>query len=156
MSLRWHDMKMRITHFCRTYILPLPCVIFLFFTGCSKEENQNQIPYVAVNFVITPNSTEYLELNPVGGWVYLTGGYKGILVYRKSTTEFMAYERACPYDWDVTGARIDVEASAMTAVCPVCQSKFILIDGSTFEGPTHYPLKQYQTQYDGNLLYITN
>ena len=131
-------------------------IIFFGLTACSKEENKNEIPVVSVNFVITPNSTEYLELNAVGGWVTVTGGYRGIIIYRKSSSEFMAFERACPYDWQETDARVDIEASGLTVVCPSCQSKFILIDGTPFEGPSHYPLKQYQTQYDGNLLYISN
>jgi nitrite reductase/ring-hydroxylating ferredoxin subunit len=131
-------------------------ILILVIAGCSKEEKKNEIPVVAVNFVIDPGSTEYLELNGVGGWVYLTGGYRGIIIYRKSISEFMAYERACPYDWELTDARVDVEASGMTTACPSCNSKFILIDGTPFEGPTHYPLKQYQTQFDGNLLYVTN
>ena len=131
-------------------------IVLLVITGCSKEEKKNEIPVVAVSFVINPNSTEYLELNGVGGWVTVTGGYRGIIVYRKSISEFMAFERGCPYDWELTEARVDVEASGMTAICPSCKSKFILLDGTPFEGPTHYPLKQYQTQFDGNLLYISN
>jgi nitrite reductase/ring-hydroxylating ferredoxin subunit len=131
-------------------------VLLIAITGCSKEDTKNEIPVVAVSFVVDPNSTQYLELNGVGGWVTVTGGYRGIIIYRKSISEFMAYERACPYDWEKTDARVDVEASGLTAVCPSCKSKFILIDGTPFEGPSHYPLKQYQTQFDGNLLYISN
>jgi nitrite reductase/ring-hydroxylating ferredoxin subunit len=128
----------------------------LIIGGCSKEEQKNEIPVVPVNFVVSPNSTEYIELNSVNGWVTVTGGYQGIIIFRKSLTEFMAYERACPYDWEQPDARVTVEASGITAVCPVCKSKFILTDGTPFEGPTHYPLKTYQTTYDGNLLFITN
>lgn len=130
--------------------------IFLVLIGCSKEEKKNEIPVVAVSFVINPNSTEYIELNGTGGWVYLTGGYRGIIVYKKSDYEFMAYERACPYDWELTDARIDVEATWLTTTCPSCKSRYILTDGTPIEGPTHYALKQYQTQYDGTLLYISN
>ena len=132
---------------------------FLFFLGmegCSKQEQQNEIPVVPVNFVVYPNSTEYLELNVVNGWVAVTGGYRGIIIFRTSMTEFMAFERACPYDWELTDARIDVEPSWLTTICPSCKSKYILTDGTPFEGPTHYALKQYQTQYDGTLLYISN
>lgn len=131
-------------------------LLLILLAGCAKEDNPNEIPYVAVSFVILPNSTEYLELNGVGGWVYLTGGYRGIIVYRKSIDEFMAFERACPNDWEAADARIDVETSGITMVCPSCQSKFIVIDGTPFEGPSHYPMKQYQTQYDGAQLYVTN
>lgn len=134
----------------------IPFIVLLGITACSKEKNSNEIPVVAVNFVITPNSTEYLELNGVGGWVTVTGGYRGIIIYRKSITEFMAFERACPFDWEQTNARVEVEVSGLTAICPSCKSKFILLDGTPFEGPSNYPLKPYQTQYDGNLLYIFN
>ena len=138
---------------------PLSILIMVglfFLSGCSKESERNDIPDVAVNFSLNPNSTEYIELNGVNGWVYLTGGYKGILIYRKSLNEFMAYERACPFDWEVTGARIEVESSGLTVECPICHSKYIMIDGTPYEGPTHFILKQYMTNYDGNLLYISN
>ena len=149
-------MKTKIAYF---FILS---VLFV-FGSCKKEDPQNEIPDVPdeipdvpVNFSLDPNSTQYLELNVVNGWVYLTGGYRGILVFRKSVTEFMAYERACPYDWDLANARLEVDVSGITAVCPSCQSKFILLDGSPYEGPSPYPMKQYQTTYDGILLYIYN
>jgi nitrite reductase/ring-hydroxylating ferredoxin subunit len=131
-------------------------IIFL-ISGCKKESEQNnEIPVVAVSISISPNSTEYVELNPVNGWVYLTGGYRGIIVYRRSLNEFVAFERACPYDWNANNTRIMVDTSGITAQCPTCKSKFILLDGSTYSGPSGYPLKQYQTSYDGNMLYIFN
>lgn len=132
-------------------------LFFLLLPGCSKKsENANDIPYVFVNFSINPNSTEYIRLNTVNGSEYLTGGYKGILVFRKSVNEFVSFERACPYDWQSTNARIVIDTSGITAYCPVCKSKYILLDGTPYSGPSRYPLKQYQTSYDGNLLYISN
>jgi nitrite reductase/ring-hydroxylating ferredoxin subunit len=131
-------------------------LITLLLLGCSKEENPNDIPVVAVNFVVNPNSTEYLELNAVNGWVTVTGGYRGIIIFRKSLNEFAAFERACPYDWQQSDARIEVESSGITAICPHCSSKFILLDGSPFNGPSPYPLKPYLASYDGTLLFISN
>jgi nitrite reductase/ring-hydroxylating ferredoxin subunit len=132
-------------------------LLFFLLSGCSKKSDSvNNMPNVLVNFSINPNSTEYLRLNTVNGWEYLTGGYQGILVFRKSFTEFVAFERACPYDWQNTKARIVVDTSGMTAYCPVCKSKYILLDGTPYSGPSRYPLKLYQTSYDGNLLYISN
>ena len=92
---------------------------------CKKESQQNEIPVVAVSIAITPNSTEYIQLNTVNGWVYITGGYDGIIVFRSSTDGFMAYERACPYDWEQTTARLVVDNSGITTECPSCKSKFI-------------------------------
>jgi nitrite reductase/ring-hydroxylating ferredoxin subunit len=122
----------------------------------TQTETQSQIPVVPVSISLNPNSTEYIHLNPVNGWETITGGYKGIVVFRVSATEFTAFERACPYDWSVTTARLTVDAGGTTATCPSCKSRFILIDGTPFAGPSHFPLKQYQTTYDGYLLYIFN
>ncbi len=125
-------------------------------SGCGKEDHYQGVPDVPVSFVIDPNSTQYLEISHVSGWIYLTGGYNGILVYRPGLSEFVAYDRACPYDYENPDARIEVEASGTTCVCPVCGSKYIIIDGSPYEGPSRYLLKQYQATYDGSLLYIYN
>jgi nitrite reductase/ring-hydroxylating ferredoxin subunit len=124
--------------------------------SCKKETPAPEIPFTYVNFSLNPNGTQYLSLNGVGGWETVTGGYKGILIYRKSINEFMAYERACPYDPLVSGAQIRVDKSAITCTCPICASKFIITDGSPYAGPSHYPLKQYTTVYDGAMLYISN
>jgi nitrite reductase/ring-hydroxylating ferredoxin subunit len=135
-------------------------VLLLFQTNCKKgdsqSDSQSQIPVVAVSIQLNPNSTEYIHLNPVNGWETITGGYRGIIVFRKSENEFTAFDRACPYDWSLATSRLTVDAAGTTATCPNCKSKFILLDGTPFQGPSHYSLKQYQTSYDGYLLYIFN
>jgi nitrite reductase/ring-hydroxylating ferredoxin subunit len=130
--------------------------VILISAGCKKEEPPPEIPNTYVNFTIDPNGTQYINLNVVNGWETVTGGYKGILIFRKSTNEFVAFERACPHDPQVSGAQVRVETSGVTCVCPSCASKYILTDGTPFEGPSRYPLKQYTTYYDGVLLHVTN
>jgi|WetSurMetagenome_2_1015567.scaffolds.fasta_scaffold42043_3 hypothetical protein len=133
--------------------------VFLVSSGvssCGKESSQPQIPDVPVSFVINPNSTEYLNLNYIGGWEYVTGGYDGILITRTTLNDFVAFERACPYDFNKEGARIVVDTSMITCYCPVCMTKYIMVDGTPYEGPGRYPLKQYQAVYDGSLLYVSN
>jgi nitrite reductase/ring-hydroxylating ferredoxin subunit len=124
--------------------------------GCKKEEQQPEIPNVYVNFSLNPNSTQYINLNSVNGWETVTGGYNGILIFRNSVTEFSVFERACPYDPLTQGAQVRVDDSGITCFCPICGSKFIMIDGTPYDGPSHYPLKQYNAYYDGAILYITN
>jgi nitrite reductase/ring-hydroxylating ferredoxin subunit len=130
--------------------------VFLFSVSCKKETQPTEIPYVYVNFSLNPNSTQYIELNVVNGWETVYGGYNGILIFRKSLDEFSAFERACPYDPLTAGAQVKVDKSGITCYCPVCGSKYIMTDGTPYEGPSHYPLKQYATYYDGAMLYITN
>ncbi len=126
--------------------------------SCSKSsENQpNDIPVTPVNFSIDVTSTTYSELNTVSGSIYLTGGYRGILVYRISTTDFVAFERACPYDWQKTDARIVRTASGLILDCPSCKSQFSILDGTPLSGPSKYPLKTFQTSFESPMLYVYN
>ena len=142
--------------FFRSGFLSLMFILFLLFPQCKKENQQNEIPTVAVSISIDPNSTEFIRLNSVNGWEYLTGGYRGIIVFRSSTNGFMAFERACPYDWNSNTTRIVVDSSGITTVCPTCKSKFILLNGAPYAGPSPYSMKQYQTTYNGTTLYIYN
>jgi hypothetical protein len=124
--------------------------------SCKKEEQAPEIPYVYVNFSLNPNGTQYIKLNVVNGWETVYGGYNGILIFRKSINEFSAFERACPYDPLKEGAQVRVDASGITCFCPICGSKYIMVDGTPYEGPSHFSLKQYSTVYDGSMLYISN
>lgn len=125
-----------------------------FFYSCKKDKDE--IPNTYVNFYININSTQYIDLNPVGGWVYLTGGVRGIIVYRQSMEEFVALERNCSYQPSNECATVEVESSGMTAIDSCCGSRFLLMDGSLVNGPATRSLKLYQTSFDGNTLHIFN
>ncbi len=127
--------------------------VFLSFNSCGKDENETSIPYVYVDFLLYPNTLDYIA---DGQWAYVSGGYKGIIIYRPMNDQFMAYERACPFDPLVEGARIEVESSGIIAVDSVCGSRFLLTDGTPIAGPAGIPLKQYRTSYDGYVLRVYN
>ncbi len=135
-------------------------LLIFFLTGCQKDA-YTPLPFVEVNIQIFPDSLQYLELNSAGGFVYLTANYpsRGILVYRLNQTEFIAFERTCPYDPDgcCEGnqcSRLVMDDSRMTVSDACCGSVYLILDGSNVSGPSHYPLKQYHTSYDGNSLRI--
>ncbi len=131
---------------------------FIVFPGCSNDEVEDEIPFAYVNFYIDPNSTFYWRLNNTGGWEYVVANEpsRGIIIYRGFQDDFKAYERTCPYDPYESCARIEVEASNITMIDSCCGSRFIILDGSPFDGPSKRPLKQYRTIYDGNLLHVFN
>ncbi|MFN3876197.1 MAG: hypothetical protein ACK4L7_09840, partial [Flavobacteriales bacterium] len=64
--------------------------------ACRKPGNQG-IPPVSVDISININNPAYADLAVPGGWLYLSGGSRGIIVYRSSPTEFAAHDRHCPY-----------------------------------------------------------
>lgn len=130
-------------------------LLLVLSSSCKKDEKE-YIPNVYVNFQIDPNSTMYLGLNQVGGWSYLTGGVAGIVVYRETQEVFKAYDRACPYDYDVEGSLVEMEPSGLTLIDSLCGSRYIITDGSVLAGPTSRGLKSYRTSYDGRLLFVYN
>jgi len=132
----------------------LLALVMLGVAGCDKDDNK--VPNVPVNMVISTTDPEFNDLNAVGGWIYLTGGSRGIVVYRFSIDEFMAYDRHCTYNPSDACGLVEVDQSGVIAEDACCGSKFILTDGTVAEGPAEVPLKYYQTSFDGNLLHIYN
>jgi len=127
-------------------------LVLLFVSGCRKEK-QPQIPYVYVNLQLYPNSLDYI---PVGGHKYFNGGFRGIVVYRSLEEQFEVYERCCPYDPQKTNAKVSVNANGTTCLDSICMSKFILMDGTPYSGPSPYSLMRYHCTYDGDILMVFN
>lgn len=90
-----------------------------------------------------------------GGYAYIPGGYKGLLVVRQNAGQYYAFERACPYDPTASCSEIKVDASNLFIVDDCCGSQFNL-QGEVTGGPAVYGLRQYQTALMGSVLYIKN
>jgi len=130
-------------------------VLFLLIS-CSKNINNSNIPYVPVNIDIYPANPLYIDINVVGGWIYVNGGSRGIIIYRFSPDEFYAYDRHCTYQPTNACGKVKMDTDNITLVDTCCGSKFIVVDGSIINGPAGLPLNKYQTYYDGTTLHITN
>ncbi|MDZ7743202.1 MAG: Rieske (2Fe-2S) protein [Bacteroidota bacterium] len=140
----------------KLYRLLLIVLLAGIYSSCGKESEQGQIPYKYVNFSINPASIEFGSLNIPGNWAYVTGGYRGIVIYHASQDNYFAFDRACTYDWDQDCAQVKVDDDNIIARCPCCESQYLLTDGSPFDGPAIRSLRQYTTHYDGNLLHVSN
>jgi nitrite reductase/ring-hydroxylating ferredoxin subunit len=126
----------------------------LFFPYGCKDKNESRIPEVYVDFYININDPQFFDLQGVGNYVYVTGGVAGIIVYRKSEDEFVALDRCCSYNPD---KRSKVEVDTVTnqkIICPCCKSEFSLDNGYVLKSPASAPLKQYQTEFDGENVHI--
>jgi len=130
-------------------------VVLILFSFLSCKKDSNEVPDVFVDVYLYTTEPAFAPLNATSGYIYVTGGSKGIIVYRKSQTEFMAYERHCTYDVP-TGSFVTVDASGLLAEDAACTSKFLITDGSPNQGPAINSLKQYQTAFDGTVLHIFN
>ncbi len=135
-------------------ILASSGLFILILNGC--EENTSQIPQVPVNLYLNLNNPEYFDLQPVNGFVYEEGGYRGIVIFQRAQSDYVAYDRASPYDPTNDCAKIYVDQTRLIAVDSCSGSEFQMYDGSVVKGPAEYPLKMYQTSFDGSILYIYN
>ena len=67
------------------------------FQNCKNDNNY--IPYAYVNFYVYLGDPEFYELNAIGNSVFYNyEGYKGIIIYRKSTDEFQIFDQCCSYE----------------------------------------------------------
>ena len=135
----------------------LTALLLLGLIAPSCESNRRQIiPYVQV-FV---DLDLYAELGTLGigsTMVIPDEGYKGIVLYREDDMIFHAYDMTCTEypEHDAGVVRDTVFDGVYT--CPECNSRFIIINGAYPDsGPAEFPLVEYRTAVQGNLLLITN
>lgn len=139
------------------------CLCFstlLLLSSCKK--NNQVIPSVPVDIYIYLTQPIYSSLNSPNGWVYLTGGAKGIIVYN-SGSGYKAYDRSCTYDPTTSCSSVFVTTDNITlkdSCCSgdaCCKSKFIITDGGPISGLATIALVQYRTEViNGNELHIYN
>ena len=140
-------------------ITVLICFFILAGTNGCKDDYNSVVPYVDVNYNITP--TNIIELNiPGGSYYFKNPGYGGLIIFRDltdSSNPFLAFDGACTYDVPSV-CRVVAEDDGGLVKCPCCGSEFILFggNGSPTKGPATEPLKQYRTNYSNGLINVRN
>ena len=130
----------------KLFFIGILLITTLFFS-CKKNDSGS--PSTGVDFHINITLPNYAALNAIGGWVYYDAqGLRGIIIYRKTSTEFMAYERNCTYQPSNSCAQVQVQISGITAIDSCCGSKFLMADGSVYSPPATIALTKYQTTFD--------
>lgn len=134
--------------------MKLPFILFLTITlllfGCNKNA-KHPVPSIAFDITINLTLPSYSDLNGVGGYAFVTGGSKGIIVYRRSIDEFIAFDRHSPADIDGTCATpLTPDTDNFLILNDACYgAQFSLYDGSVING-SDFGLRQYQTMWNGS------
>jgi uncharacterized lipoprotein YehR (DUF1307 family) len=71
----------KLTQYILSTVLAITLIFVLARCGKSNNGQQNDVPSVPVNITVNMNLPEYLILQSQGGWAYLNGGVKGIVLY---------------------------------------------------------------------------
>jgi hypothetical protein len=125
------------------------CCLQLFIL-CLPLSTAAQVSFPPINLNL--NNPQYQRLKLDGGFVYISdGGMSGIILYRESETNYIAYERRCSID-DDTPVTVDGSGLFMKG----CGSTFNFFDGYPTSGPVKQPLLKYRTTLSGTTVTITD
>jgi|SRR5688572_10965421 len=130
-------------------------LLFLFLISCEPDLVDDPIPFQPfpdINIVL-PN---HPSLSSDGGNILINdGGVRGIILYRKNSTTYLAFERNCSYRPNYACATVDIHSSSLFMQDACCGSSFNF-EGNPTGGQAWRPLQQYQTSLAGNTLTITD
>ncbi|PID68582.1 MAG: hypothetical protein CR989_04875 [Flavobacteriales bacterium] len=135
-----------------------PIFILLIFVAlsCSNSDDNNpNLPDVAVNKTLYLNNPSNNNLLFAGGYVEINGGIKGIVVYRGNNDTFYAYDLACPHLAVDSCDKMIIE-DGIFLVCTCDNTKFALALGGAPQSDTKYAAKAYNVIQEGKKLIITN
>lgn len=130
------------------------------FVSCVNPDD-NVVPWTEVKVRINTLDAKYIDLqSPTGRIIIKNEGYggNGIIVYRPTYKDFFnAFDCTCTYEVSDTCAVVLDEGNIAGAVCPVCGSKFELVNcGMPTSGKARHSLKSYRVSYNEPILRIFN
>ncbi|MCS6967480.1 MAG: hypothetical protein RMJ44_03555 [Cytophagales bacterium] len=125
------------------------------FPACQNEQLSEALPFAFVQKLIDLNNVAYQPLRFDRGFVYETGGVRGLIIYRRSANSFLALDRVCTFQPSHPCSVVEVEPTGLFMRCPCCLSSFDF-EGNPLGGPARFPLIRYRTMLNGSLLSITN
>jgi len=126
-------------------------------SGC--RQRLHPVPDIPFNINIDINLPTYSSLQSISGFAYIENvGVKGLVVYRRSIDEFVAFDRMSTAAGGDTCAPLYVDPDNLLILLDPCTaSKFSLFDGSLINGPAEWGLRSYRILFNGmNILNIQN
>lgn len=126
-------------------------LVVLLTTSCRDDDENERVPRIQTDITLNLNLPEYnILLNP-GGWLYLTGGSRGIIVYRVNNDEFSAFDRHCTFNVpEACRVFVDEDSGLIARDTLCCGSTFEIITGNVVEGPAQFQLQSFRTQFNQN------
>ncbi len=137
-----------------TRILGILIVGSLLTAGC-RNRDHGLVPNVPFERTINVLTPEFFDLQVTGGWVYYTGGSRGIIIYRKSPNEFVVLERHSTFEPENNCAVVVMDDNVLLDD-PCSDSQWLIMDGSIVNGPAALPLRTYSHSYQEPYLHIWN
>ncbi|MGK0406840.1 MAG: hypothetical protein ACJAZH_000657 [Roseivirga sp.] len=127
-------------------------------SACEKNNNRD-FPIVSFNEYIYLNNPSSLELLNIGGAISHSGGYRGLLIYRRFNSndqnDFGGFDRACPTHYAEDCSILEISNDRTYAECACGGERYLLFDGSPSTNAIT-SLVEYRCTFDGVVIHIQN
>jgi hypothetical protein len=139
-------------------------LVSLLFISCGNKNKDDAIPATPVNIYLDLNINSSAPLSVFGGYIYVPGGNKGIIVFHNFDDNYLAIERTCsyhPYDacnlitMDNNGVILKCGKYNGSTFEACCGSEFS-VEGYVNKAPATRPLRLYTVSKSANQLHIYN
>ncbi|TSA51807.1 MAG: ubiquinol-cytochrome c reductase iron-sulfur subunit [Sphingobacteriales bacterium] len=128
-------------HFLQTLGISAAAVVFInSIESCKKPDTTAK-----VDFTIDLSSSQFTDLNTVGGYAY----QNGIIIAKTSNGDFVAVSQACTHQ----GCNVEYQLAQNDFACP-CHGARFDSSGGVVNGPAMTALTKYNTSLSGTTLRI--
>lgn len=130
-------------------------LLFILLSSCDSTiiDDNPILPNVQVNKILNLNLPLYQNLQFNNGSAFIENeGVKGIIVFRFSNTNILAWDAACPHITPSQCSKMRINGVKM--VCDCDATEFSILNGSPLSG-TQYPARQYRAVYNESSNNIT-
>lgn len=118
--------------------------------SCNTQDTVSCFPNAPVNVSINLNLPGYFNLNQTGGWIYLniegSTGTRGLIVVRRSDTQFQVYDRNAPHICPDNNTTLEVKDN-LSIICPKDNATWLLLTGNP-TAVANIPPKTYPYNYN--------
>lgn len=135
-------------------ILSNICLV-LGFISCDRIGELRKVPVPSgTSLRVEPFGMDNI-LGPIGNHKVFDQGLGGIFVYHVSTNEYVAYDMACPNDYEFNKT-VSWDDTAYCLRCKNgCGTKFDVFTGVPLEGENPSPLYTYRTYWNSSNQVLT-
>jgi nitrite reductase/ring-hydroxylating ferredoxin subunit len=145
------------------FIFLIICPLLFGCTPNSIATNNPYLPIFSVNFVINLNLPQYSDLKFVSNGVFIPNqGVRGLIVFNVGGS-YVAFDAACPNQALSTCStanfkKLDpndsLKIDKTRVVCPCDTAEYSLFSGQS--AGKQFPLRQYRTEVNGNVIRVYN
>ncbi|MCH2034627.1 MAG: hypothetical protein MK202_14040 [Tenacibaculum sp.] len=127
-------------------------LIGFLLVSCTNDTNTNNCFFgVTLNETINLSNPQFIDIQVPGGHTIINLGGRRVLIIRRTTSSFKAYDMECP-EGDCTSA---MTFDGLKMICPCSQKEYNSLNGSPIDGQGCFALEYTALQISSTALQIS-